>query len=242
MSRDGRSLPGRTVMRQRWRGLFFAHWEIDPVAASAALPPGLTLDLHEGRAHVGLVGFRMEAVRPAFLPALPWLSWFSELNVRLYVKDRAGAPGVWFLSLDCDRRPAVSIARRFFGLPYFNADMAWSDDAAGRTLTCRRRGRDGAARYAWRPDGPAAEAVAGSVTHHLCERYAFYSIRDGRLMRGRVAHEPYRVARAAFEHEDACAPMRWDGLGGFDRHPAPAFVHCCEGVDVRAGALEVVHA
>jgi hypothetical protein len=98
------------------------------------------------------------------------------------------------------------------------------------------------ARYAWRPDGPAAEAVTGSLTHHLCERYAFYSIRDGRLMRGRVAHEPYRVAPAAFEHEDACAPMRWDGLGGFDRHPAPAFVHCCEGVDVRAGALEEVHA
>lgn len=242
MSADGRSLPGRTVMRQRWSGLFFAHWEIDPGAAAAALPPGLTPDLHEGRAHVGLVGFRMEAVRPAFLPALPWLSWFSELNVRLYVKDRAGAPGVWFLSLDCDRSPAVRIARRFFGLPYFNADMAWSDDAAGRTLTCRRRGRDGEARYAWRPDGPAAAAVAGSLTHHLCERYAFYSMRDGRLMRGRVAHEPYGIAPAAFTSQDACAPMRWDGLDGFGQETAPAFVHCCEGVDVRAGALEAVHA
>jgi len=229
-------------MRQRWSGLFFAHWEIAASAAAAVLPPGLAPDLHEGRAHVGLVGFRMEAVRPAFLPPLPWLSWFSELNVRLYVKDHAGAPGVWFLSLDCDRRPAVSIARRFFGLPYFNADMAWSDEAAGRTLTCRRRGRDGVARYAWRPERPEAEAEAGSLAHHLCERYAFYSMRDGRLMRGRVAHEPYRIAAAAFTAEDACAPMRWDGLGGFEPSDAPAIVHCCEGVDVRAGTLEEVHA
>ena len=242
MNEDGRSLPGRTVMRQRWTGLFFAHWEIPPAAAAAALPAGLTPDLHDGRAHVGLVGFRMEAVRPAFLPALPWLSWFSELNVRLYVKDRAGAPGVWFLSLDCDRSPAVRIARRFFGLPYFDADMAWSEGPEGRALACRRRGRAEVARYRWRAEGPAAEPPAGSLERHLCERYAFYSLKNGRLMRGRVAHGPYRIAPAAFTAERACAPMIWDGLGGFEPSPPPAFVHCCEGVDVRAGLLEDVHA
>lgn len=236
------TLPGRTVLRQRWTGLFFAHWEIGAATAAAALPAGLTPDLHEGRAHVGLVGFRMEALRPAGLPALPWLSWFSELNVRLYVKDRAGRPGVWFLSLDCDRAPAVRIARRFFGLPYEDAAMRWSHRDGARALDCRRRGAAETARYRWRPSGPAAEARAGTLEHHLCERYAFYAARGGRLMRGRVAHAPYRISPASLEAEDACAPMRWDGLPGFTSGPPPALVHCSEGVDVRAGALEEVDA
>ena len=67
-------------MRQRWTGLFFAHWEIPPAAAAAALPAGLTPDLHDGRAHVGLVGFRMEAVRPRGLPAVPWLGLYPNVQ------------------------------------------------------------------------------------------------------------------------------------------------------------------
>ncbi|NBN95646.1 MAG: hypothetical protein EBV31_08555 [Verrucomicrobia bacterium] len=73
-------------MRQRWDDLFFLHWEYDPAALQARLPNGLTVDCFEGKAHLGVVGFRMNAVRPAFLPALPWLSYFNELNVRT---DRA---------------------------------------------------------------------------------------------------------------------------------------------------------
>ena len=242
MSADTSILPGRTALRQRWSGLFFAHWEVDPGAVAACLPSGLSPDLHEGRAHVGLVGFRMEALRPALLPALPWLSWFSELNVRLYVKNRAGAPGVWFLSLDCDRGPAVRIARRFFGLPYRHARMEWREEDGLRSMSCRRAGAHETARYRWRAAGTPAEAPAGSLERHLCERYAFYSVLDGRLMRGRVAHAPYRISPAVLEGDHACAPMRWDGLAGFGRDDAPALVHCCEGVDVRAGFLEAVHA
>ena len=33
----------------------------------------------------------------------PWLSDFCETNVRTYVVNRAGRPGVWFFSLDASR-------------------------------------------------------------------------------------------------------------------------------------------
>ena len=36
-----------------------------------------------------------------------------ELNLRTYVYDRAGVPGVWFYSLDANQPLAVGIARRF---------------------------------------------------------------------------------------------------------------------------------
>ena len=129
----------RAAMRQRWDDLFFLHWEHDAADLQARLPAGLTVDRFEGRAHLGVVGFRMNAVRPAGLPALPWLSYFRELNVRTYVRDADGEPGVWFFSLDCDRAPAVALARAWFGLPYEHATMGFGP---GLALSCRRRGAD----------------------------------------------------------------------------------------------------
>ena len=109
---DARRHPGRRpVMRQSWEHLFFLHWRVDPAEVAKLLPAGLTVDTFEGQTYLGVIGFRMSQVRPIGLPALPWLSYFNELNVRVYVRDASGEPGVWFLSLDCDRWPAVRIAR-----------------------------------------------------------------------------------------------------------------------------------
>ena len=101
---------GPFVGRQRWNQLLFAHWEIDSATVQASLPGGLYVDTFAGAAYLGIVPFAMERVRPAWLPALPWVAWFLELNVRTYVHDAMGRPGVWFYSLDCNRALAVAIA------------------------------------------------------------------------------------------------------------------------------------
>ncbi len=54
---------------------------------------------------------------------MPWVSDFLELNVRTYVKDERGVPGVWFYSLSCNQPMAVWLARRFFHLNYVHAKM-----------------------------------------------------------------------------------------------------------------------
>jgi uncharacterized protein YqjF (DUF2071 family) len=77
-------------------------------------------------AWVGVVPFRMDRIRPYCLPPVPWLSWFLELNVRTYVHDDEGNPGVWFHSLDTNRWPAYKIARTAFKLPYHHAAMQTS--------------------------------------------------------------------------------------------------------------------
>jgi len=94
-------------MYQRWRRLLFLHWDWDVAAVQATLPAGLTVDPWEGRAWLGVVPFRMEGVRPRFLPAMGGLSNFPELNVRTYVRDERGRAGVWFYSLDCAQPIAV---------------------------------------------------------------------------------------------------------------------------------------
>ena len=110
-------------MRQCWSGLLFLHWPVDPAMIQSRLPDGLFVDTYDNKAWLGVVPFFMDRVRPVMLPPVPGLSWFLELNVRTYVHDAQGRPGVWFFSLDCNQPLAVEIARRFFHLPYEHAAM-----------------------------------------------------------------------------------------------------------------------
>ena len=181
------------VMRQDWQQLLFLHWRVSPVAVQAALPPGLTVDTFAGNAYIGLVPFQMRNVRPAGLFAVPWLSHFAEINVRTYVHDANGTPGVWFFSLDAANPVAVLIARLLFHLPYFHAAMRVSGDTDIHYVSQRRhpgtKSAESVLRYA--PTGAVRYATPGSLDHFLCERYLLFSERGGQLFAGRVHHAPY---------------------------------------------------
>lgn len=145
------------VMHQRWTDLLFLHWKWDAADLQSRLPAGLTLDLHEGTAWLGVVPFFMQRIRPRFLPPVPWLSWFLELNVRTYVHDAQGRPGVWFFSLDCNQPVAVQLARSLFRLPYFHAAMCHEGDVdSSLHYRCRRRNQpaEAAAGIRWKFTGP----------------------------------------------------------------------------------------
>jgi len=232
-----RERPDRwAVWRQRWSDLLFLHWRVDPAQVQAGLPRGLHVDTFGGAAYVGIVPFKMERVRPAGLPPLPWLSWFLELNVRTYVHDAHGRPGVWFYSLDCNQPFAVALARRFFHLPYFRAHMECERLDERIQYRCRRESApEPGWSYEWTPSPGARTAEPGSLEFFLLERYLLFSAApDGQLFSGRVHHEPYRF--------DAVA------LGGHSVGPARAAGFACEGapesvlgadpVDVSVFALE----
>src|SRR5262245_14397007 len=106
-----------------WHDLLFAHWPIPIDTMRRAVPERLALDTFDGSAWVGVVPFRMSGVRPRFVPSMPWLSAFPELNVRTYV-TAGGKPGVYFFSLEAANPVAVRAARTFFHLPYFDARMS----------------------------------------------------------------------------------------------------------------------
>jgi uncharacterized protein len=188
------------VMYQTWTDLLFAHWEVAPELLQPSLPPGLTIDTWEGRAFVGIIPFYMRHVRPRGVPPLPWLSYFLEMNVRTYVHDASGAPGIWFYSLDCNQPFAVWLARMLLGLPYRHARMKARRSAdAGIDYYSKRRRHDAAARFPYRlgPAGPPAEP--GSLEFFLIERYLLFTVHQGRLFRAQVHHRPYPLHPATLD-------------------------------------------
>ncbi len=222
------------VGRQRWGDLLFLHWKVAANAVQATLPPGLFVDTFEGAAYLGIVPFFMERVRPAWLPPLPWVSWFLELNVRTYVHDREGRPGVWFYSLDCNQPVAVAIARRFFHLPYFHAKMRATRRDGAVEYHSQRHGTPTLSSYAWQPDADTREAAPGSVEFFLVERYVLFSTdRSGDLHCGQVHHRPYLISSAVVT-EFSVEPAR---QAGFELAGPPNSTLCASAVDVSIFAL-----
>lgn len=222
---------GPVVMHQRWRRLLFLHWSWDARAVQATLPPELTVDSWDGRAWLGIVPFAMRRVRPRFCPPVGWLSDFLELNVRTYVRDARGRPGVWFYSLDCAQPVAVWAARTFFRLPYFRADMREERTAGEIRYYCRRVGQDAEARYVYQPAGMAAPASSESIEAFLVERYRLFAGGAGApLFTGEVWHPPYEIQPVETSQWDA-TPLRQAGFDPGDRPPEHAAF--APGVDVR---------
>lgn len=225
-----------SVGHQRWSNLLFAHWEAVPAEVQATLPPGLFCDTYEGKAYVGIVPFFMERIRPALLPPLPWLSWFLELNVRTYVYDEKGRPGVWFYSLDCNQPIAVKIARRLFHLPYFNARMTARRIGGVIDYYCQRHGSR-EARYRWATDGDTRLAIPGSLEFFLLERYALFTAKaNGGIYTGRVYHEPYRYLATKAEVISTEPASR----AGFAFKNDPCSLLTVKSVDVEIFKLEKV--
>lgn len=242
---------GRPVMRQRWEHLLFLHWEVAAESVARLLPPGLEVDLHEGRAYVGLVPFTMVGVRPSGLPSVRGLSNFHETNVRTYVKTPGGLPGVWFFSLDAANLAAVMIARTWFRLPYYYARMSlealegpgetWALSYASKRLYPKRP--PASTRVQVEVDGPTAPAIPGSLEFFLAERYLLYTMGrkskrtglDGsNLFKGRVHHSPYplRSARVVDLEESALA------AAGITRPEGTPIAHYARRVVVEVFGLE----
>ncbi len=204
------------ALEMHWHDLLFMHWPLPPAALRPLIPPPLQLDTFDGAAWIGVVPFRMSGVRPHYLPALPWVSAFPELNVRTYVTidDK---PGVWFFSLDAANPLAVRAARLGFHLPYYDArmDVAHCGDGGDIVRYSSVRTHHGAppaefaARY--RPTGPVSPAPAGGIERWLTERYCLYAgTPRGRIWRGEIHHArwPLQPAEAEVERNTMTGLLR----------------------------------
>ncbi|AOS45385.1 hypothetical protein Verru16b_02466 [Lacunisphaera limnophila] len=217
--------------QQAWLDLLFIHYEVDAGELRKLLPAGIELDLHAGKAWLGVVPFRMAGVTKRGWPAPPWLCDFAEINVRTYVRH-GGKAGVWFLSLDVVNPLVAAFARTFFHLPYFSAQIRLKREGGAVHYAACRGVRRFAAVY---EGGASAPSEAGSFAHWATERYCLYSAdRAGRLYRGEVQHPQWPLQVARWElREDTMAPLP---VG--PRHPE---VYYSPGVDVVVWPLRPIN-
>ena len=189
------------VMFQEWQDLLFLHWEYNPQAIQETLPKGLSVDTFNGRAYIGVLPFVTLGARPRFLPALPGLSEFPQINFRTYVYDEHSVPGVWFYSLDAGQRIAAALARMFFGLPFVYAKMSVEKDAGGEIRFTSQRPDAPAGLHSlfrYRGMGAARRSEPGSLEFFLAERYVLFSrpSNSSQLRSGRVHHRSYALLDA----------------------------------------------
>jgi uncharacterized protein YqjF (DUF2071 family) len=186
------------VVYQTWSDLLFLHWEWDPAELQATLPPDLSIDTFGDKAYVGLVPFRMTDVRAALLPQIPGATNFLELNVRTYVYDRAGQPGVWFYSLDLNHGLGVLMAKLFYSLPYHSATMEAQNLAGRIEFKCQRQTAREPSVISYRKEPKTVASQPGSLAFFLTERYLLYSYsaRTQKLYTARVHHAPWQLFEA----------------------------------------------
>jgi uncharacterized protein YqjF (DUF2071 family) len=228
---------GPWVMTQSWHDLLFAHWPVPAAALVSKLPPGLTLDLFEGQAWLGIVPFRMSHVTARGVPDLPGLSAFPELNVRTYVRvgDRGG---VWFLSLDAANALAVVTARTLFHLPYYRASMRLDEQDGVIEYSSRRRRRDLPAVFegAYAPAGAVFHPQPGTLEHFLTERYCLYAASPRALLTVDIQHPRWSLQPAVA----TIGVNTMADAAGVPIASAPALLHFARRQDVVAWAPTAV--
>ena len=225
------------VMFQRWFHLLFLHWPLSRDIVQMTLPPGLQADTFEGNAWVGIVPFFMRGVRPAGFVSVPGISNFLELNLRTYVRDVSGRPGIWFYSLDANQPLAVCLARAAFALPYEFADMNAKISDGEIDYRSHRFGFKNSLHYRYRPSEKLGEAKFGSLEFFLIERYRLFARRGRQLFTGRVHHSPYQLRKVAVTDAD---PELF-AMDGFETPgEPPAHMTYSERVDVSIYSMRLV--
>ena len=217
----------------RWHDLLFMHWPVPEEWLRPLIPSSLTLDTFDGTAWLAVVPFRMSGVRPRFLPQVPPLSNFPELNLRTYV-SAGGRPGIWFFSLDAHNPVAVRLARATFKLPYFDAEMSCrtsGDTVSYESARTHRRAPETRFAGRYRPTGEAIDTSPGSLERFLTERYCLYSADpQGRVRRGEIHHKlwPLQPAEAEIETLDMTRQI------GLDLPDTGPLLHYAKRLDVVA--------
>lgn len=190
-------------MEQTWNDLLFAHWPVSPETLRQLVPSVLPLDTLDGQCWVAVTPFHMSGIRARWMPPLPGLSTFPELNVRTYV-TYGGKPGVYFFSLDAGSRLAAWAARMTYHLPYFYARMSVADPDKDKEKdgwieyhSLRNSRVELSGRY--RPTGPVQLREPGTLEHWLTERYCLYTLVGNSVHRAEIHHEPWPLKDAEAE-------------------------------------------
>ncbi|MGG0656505.1 YqjF family protein [Rummeliibacillus pycnus] len=194
------------VMMQEWHDVYFLHWPIAAEDIRQYIPQELEIDTFEDRAWLGIVFFKMKNFRARFMPAIPSINTFYELNVRTYVKYK-GKSGVYFFSLDVNNKIIAQIHKAMGILPFRYANITEKHHENGVTFQNRYEQIGKTPEVLIVSVEPIAEPIQRTpLEYWLTERHLLWTKVKGRLIRQYNRHSPWTLQRALCTiHENSMA-------------------------------------
>jgi uncharacterized protein YqjF (DUF2071 family) len=218
------------------------NYEIDAAVLRSLVPYGTELDAWEGRTFVSIVGFRFLDTRVRGF-AIPGYRDFEELNLRFYVRRKAGdgwRRGVVFVKEIVPRRAIAWLARAVYNENYVALPMRHeiTPPSSARRVVYEwlhgKRWHRLAVEFAGSPYVPTEDSEEAFITEHY---WGYARQRDGGTVEYEVEHPRWAVHRAtAGTLECDVSGFYGFGFGTFLRgRPSSAFVAGGSPVTVRRG-------
>jgi uncharacterized protein len=191
-----------TFMRAHFKYLAMLNYEVDPAILAHRVPHGTELHAFGGKTLVSVVAFLSLKTRILGIP-IPWHRDFEQINLRFYVRRKAGEGwrhGVVFIK-NIVPRLAIALGTRalyrenYVAMPTRHAiDMA--ADARPSRVCYEWRFEGAWNRVVVHPVGELIPLPPGSEEEYTAEHYWGYSARDERTTSEyRVSHPPWKMWR-----------------------------------------------
>ena len=184
-----------------WRNLAIVTYEIDPEAIGNQAPPGLVLDLWQGKCLVSLIGLQFLKSRALGVP-VPFFGSFSEVNLRFYVqRESASEPrrGVVFIKQIVPYRSVAAAARRIYHERFIAMKVTCSlrmppGEDQPRSVEYQWNGREGKGALEVSDLQSLGYPQPESIEEFVTERYWGYNAQpDGSTLEYLVDHPRWRV-------------------------------------------------
>lgn len=198
----------KKFLTAEWRDLIMVNYEVDPALLESRVPAGTSLDLHEGKCFVSLVGFMFLDTRVLdFL--VPFHVNFEEVNLRFYVVRKTEDEvrrGVVFVKEIVPKAAIAMVARTLYGEPYERWRMSHFRDALHVKYTWEKGDcKNSVSVESGRNNGVPAE---GSHEEFIIEHYWGYT------KRGINRTDEYKVEHPKWELYEAGNPNIDVDFGG----------------------------
>lgn len=193
----------KRFLTAEWKYLAMLNYDIEPSWLMRYVPSGTELDSWNGRTFISVVGFLFLRTKVLGVP-IPFHRNFEEVNLRFYVRRRAGdgwRRGVVFIKEIVPRWAIAAVARAVYNENYVAMRMGHRvhlDPESG-----------GSVEYGWLHNGewnnialetrgaPVVPA-SGSEEEFITEHYWGYAAQSGGgCVEYQVEHPPWRVWQAA---------------------------------------------
>lgn len=213
-----------------WRDLVMISYEVDPQLLTSLVPAGTSLDSHDGRVLVTLVGLRFLDLRVAGIP-VPGHQDFDQVNFRFYVRREIGSEirrGVVFIkeivsSLSMAIGARVLMNENYVAAPMRHEITGGDQGWAAYDWQLAERWNRLAARRAGPPVAPRADSIESFVKDR---QWGYSRQRDGSTRELRVEHPSWDVWPAAGSTVDCDVSAVFGPAfaGPLAQPPASAFI------------------